>query len=387
MTSPSSPIVRVTGDLESGNVVVHDDGDPRAIRLGLRPDENAPDFRQWFHFRVDGARGRELGFQLDVEDATYADAFQGYDVCTSYDLERWFRTPTTLVDDVLRFELEPAHDRVYFAYFAPYGEARRHQVLQHAARSGLARVASLGRTVLDRSIHVVTVGEPDPVHWPDKRTIWVVARQHPGESMAEWLAEGLLGKLLDPKDPIAQMLREHTVIHVVANANPDGSALGNMRANAAGEDLNRAWLDPDEAHSPEVLAIRSAMLATGCDLFLDVHGDERNPFCFLAGCEGNPGYDERLSALEECFEQALVRDDDDFQDEYGYVRDEPGGGDLRTAGNWAGQTFECLSYTLEMPFKDAANRPDPESGWSPDRAKRLGAAVVEAIAEVVDVLR
>jgi len=177
------------------------------------------------------------------------------------------------------------------------------------------------------------------------------------------------------------------VIHVVPNANPDGSALGNQRANAAGENLNRAWLEPDEARSPEVLAIRSAMLATGCDLFLDVHGDERNPYCFLAGCEGNPGYDDRLSALEECFEQALVRDDDDFQDEYGYERDEPGGGDLRTAGNWVGQTFECLSYTLEMPFKDAANRPDPEAGWSPDRARRLGAAVVEAIAEVVDVLR
>lgn len=32
--------------------------------------------------------------------------------------------------------------------------------------------------------------------------------------------------------------------------------------------------------------------------------------------------------------------------------------------------------TLEMPFKDNANRPDAEFGWSPERCRALGGAVL-----------
>jgi murein tripeptide amidase MpaA len=169
--------------------------------------------------------------------------------------------------------------------------------------------------------------------------------------------------------------------------NPDGSVHGNLRANAAGMNLNRAWLAPDAAESPEVLCVRARMIETGVDCFLDIHGDERNPYCFLAGCEGNPGYSERLRFLENLFEQAQCASNSDFQDEYGYDRDEPGGGDLRIAGNWVGQQFDCLSYTLEMPFKDNANAPDEVSGWSPERSMHLGASTLESLRACLDVLR
>lgn len=33
--------------------------------------------------------------------------------------------------------------------------------------------------------------------------MWIVARQHPGESMAEWWCEGLLKRLVDPHDALA----------------------------------------------------------------------------------------------------------------------------------------------------------------------------------------
>jgi hypothetical protein len=43
--------------------------------------------------------------------------------------------------------------------------------------------------------------------------------------------------------------------------------------------------------------------------------------------------------------------------------------------------------TLEMPFKDNANAPDPRYGWSPDRCRRLGAAGLDALWAVVADLR
>lgn len=44
-----------------------------------------------------------------------------------------------------------------------------------------------------------------PPHGSGPR-IWVTARQHPGETMASWFAEGLLERLTDPHDPVARSL-------------------------------------------------------------------------------------------------------------------------------------------------------------------------------------
>ena len=42
--------------------------------------------------------------------------------------------------------------------------------------------------------------------------------------------------------------------------------------------------------------------------------------------------------------------------------------------------------TLEQPFKDTANIPHPD-GWSPERARRLGHAQLDALLAVIDNLR
>jgi murein tripeptide amidase MpaA len=274
-------------------------------------------------------------------------------------------------------------DTCFYAYFAPYPLERHASLIRRAARLPGVQAEVLGRSVEGRDVTLLRFGEPEP----HKLRIWVIARQHPGETMAEWFAEGLVERLGNEDDGVARILLDRAVVHVVPSMNPDGGVHGNLRANAAGMNLNRAWRDPDPERSPEVLCVRARMLETGVDLFLDVHGDERNPYCFLAGCEGNPGYSERLRFLENLFERSLCAANADFQDVYGYERDEPGGGDLRTAGNWVGEQFDCLSYTLEMPFKDNANAPDEVSGWSPERSMHLGASTLESIAACLDALR
>jgi murein tripeptide amidase MpaA len=366
--------VRVTSDFESGSgEVLSIDG--KAAEIALCHDTGA-EFRQWFHLRVDDAPiGKPCVLRIvNAGDATYPDAWSGYHACASYDGETWFRVPTAFEDGVLAIEHAPERSSIAYAYFAPYIDVRRAR-LRDRARAAGARVERLGASVEGRAVFRIVLGT-EATGTP---TIWIIARQHPGETMAEWLVEGLVDRLLDAADPVARELLSRATFHVVPCMNPDGSALGNLRANAAGVNLNRAWLEPSPEESPEVLCVREAMEESGVDLFLDVHGDERNPFCFLAGCEGNPSYSERLRFLENTFEQALCALDDDFQDEYGYERDEPGGGDLRTAGNWVGERFDCLSFVLEMPFKDVFDRPDPERGWSPERCQLLGRAVLEAI--------
>jgi len=49
----------------------------------------------------------------------------------------------------------------------------------------------------------------------NKRVIWMVARQHPGEAMAEWFVEGFLDRLTDPHDGASMRVLEHAVFYVV----------------------------------------------------------------------------------------------------------------------------------------------------------------------------
>lgn len=48
-----------------------------------------------------------------------------------------------------------------------------------------------------------------------KRVVWMVARQHPGEAMAEWFVEGFLNRLTDPHDAAAMRVLENAVFYVV----------------------------------------------------------------------------------------------------------------------------------------------------------------------------
>ena len=77
----------------------------------------------------------------------------------------------------------------------------------------------------------------------------------------------------------------------------------------------------------------------------------------------------------------------DFQDEHGYPKTAPGQANLAIAKSYVGETFGCLSYTLEMPFKDNINLPDDDFGWNGQRSLRLGEAILSAILAVCPQLR
>ena len=169
--------------------------------------------------------------------------------------------------------------------------------------------------------------------------------------------------------------------------NPDGSVLGNLRTNAAGANLNREWQQPSLETSPEVYYVREKMHEIGVDLFLDIHGDESIPYIFVAGTEGVPTYSARIADLETRFKNAFEAASPDFQDEQGYPKDAAGQANLDMATAYIGNTFQCLAYTLEMPFKDNNNIPDDDFGWNGQRSLRLGEAVLSAILNVVPDLR
>ncbi|MCG9059991.1 hypothetical protein LH452_13890 [Laribacter hongkongensis] len=353
------------------------------IQLRLRPD-NAAGFAQWFHFRLQGVAYQPCVLRiLNACDAAYPEGWDDYQACASYDRSNWFRVPTRYENGELVIEHTPLSNSVYYAYFEPYSHERHLDLIGEAQGSGLCQLDDLGSTLDGRDINLLTVGN----QVASDLKVWLIARQHPGETMAEWFVDGFLRRLLDWQDPLSRALLEHATFYIVPNMNPDGGVRGNLRTNAAGANLNREWLAPSAERSPEVLCVRQKMQETGVDLFLDIHGDEAIPYVFVAGTEGVPGYGERIAALEARFKETLALASPDFQDTHGYDKDVPGEANLSLATNWVGHTFGCLAFTLEMPFKDNDNLPDDDYGWSSQRSIRLGEAMLNPVYAVLNRLR
>lgn len=375
--------MKISSKFDGGNIEVVELKGPEHIHLKIRNDSNA-EFKQWFYFRLQGAENQACHIQiLNAGEASYQDGWKDYQAVASYDREEWFRVPTRFENGVLHIEHTPDFNDVYYAYFTPYSYERHLDLLAFAQQSPMCKVEDLGSTVEGRDISLLTVGEADK----SKLKLWIIARQHSGETMAQWFIEGLLNRLLDPADAIARTLLQKAVLYIVPNMNIDGTVKGNLRANAAGMDLNRQWQNASPDKSPEVYYVREKMQETGVDFFLDAHGDEGLPYVFLAGCEGIPSYDKRRQALEEKFKAAFIQANPDIQDQYGYVKDKPGQANLALATQSIGEKFHCLAYTLEMPFKDNKNLPDVEYGWSSLRSAKLGESALEAILALLADLR
>lgn len=375
--------MRISANFDGGNIQVVNLDNKDDIQLAIRPDAGG-EFYQWFNFRFEGEVGNQYTLNIiNAGTASYPKGWQDYQAVASYDRQHWFRVPTQYQDGILSIQLELECDAIQIAYFAPYSYERHLDLLSSAQLHPDVTLEHLGLTLDGRDITLMKVGNGDAA----KRNIWITARQHPGETMAEWLVEGLVNRLLDNDCPTAKALLDKANFYIVANMNPDGSVRGHLRTNAIGINLNREWQNPSLEKSPEVYHVVNKMQQTGVDLFYDVHGDEGLPYVFLAGCEGVPAYNDRLAQLQADFSQALVLASADFQTEFGYAKDEPGQANLTVASNWVAQTFECLSNTLEMPFKDNNNLADPFVGWSPERSSYLGEASLIAMLAVVDKLR
>lgn len=347
------------------------------LRLAIRPDVGDKHM-QWFHFRVTGAKDRRLSWRLtNASKASYPRGWNGYAACASYDREHWFRVPTRYEGGELIVEHAVTHDAVWYAYFAPYGEERHQRLLGAMQQRPGVALRSLGKTLDGRSMDLLTFGNPEGP------PCWIIAQQHPGETMAEHLVEGLLDRLLDPSDALAASLLAEARFFVVPNMNPDGSARGHLRTNAAGTNLNRAWAEPSMEASPEVFLVREAMDAHGCRFCLDVHGDEALPYNFIAGADGVAELPKTIHELRHRYEEVLETACPAFQREHGYPKAAPGEANLKMATNQTAKRFGALSMTLEQPFKDDANHPDPEVGWSPAKCRTLGRAQLDALAAVL----
>ncbi len=373
-------MIEIISDFDHGNIHCVDASDPSNIQLEIKPDGKA-DFFQWFNFRVEGAADQPLTMTIrNVHRSSYINGWKNYQAVASYDGEAWFRVDTVFDGETLTINHTPDNNAVHYAYFAAYPTTRYRDFVGDVKASGMLDHAVIGETLDGQSIDYFKTGEGD-------RQFWIIARQHPGETMGSWWMEGFLTALTEESNETARALRAKATLHIIPCMNLDGSKRGHLRTNAAGIDLNRAWQNTTMDKSPEVCLVREKMRETGVQFFLDVHGDEAIANNFLDSAINIPSWDHTHAARFDRFSSLLLEESKDFQTEEGYPAPAPGKANLDVANNYVAETWGCLSMTLEMPFKDASVNPEPAQGWSPERCRNFAREHLTVMAQIADILR
>lgn len=195
-------------------------------------------------------------------------------VVISEDGRQWKSVPTlTLPENRIQMQIEMPGPQLYVARVEPYRLSDLDRLIADIRKHPLVEVAPIGKTVQGRELEIIRVGD---IAAP--RRVFVRARSHPWESGGNWVAEGLIRRLLKDDEP-ARAFRKRYCVYVMPIANKDGVARGMTRFNLRGMDLNRNWdkpADPDLA--PENLALEqwlAQMIRDGRrpDLALELHND------------------------------------------------------------------------------------------------------------------
>jgi murein tripeptide amidase MpaA len=238
--------LRISSNFDSGAIEVLSLDKPDDIRLRLRADQGVGGdaaFRQWFHFRLHGAAGQAVRLVFEnAAEAAYPDGWPDYRCVASYDRRNWFRIRETRYENG---QLDcRTHARAQQHLLTPTSSPIPTSATWICSAAWKCRPTPRSAIWVPPWTGVIWISSPSAARRRARFPIWIIARQHPGESMAEWFVEGLLERLLDGADPVARRIREKAVLYIVPNMNPDGAIRGNLRTNAAGANLNREWREP-----------------------------------------------------------------------------------------------------------------------------------------------
>jgi hypothetical protein len=298
-----------------GKVEMLADGRLRCHVVGQTDERGRNRQASWYFFRMDGVKHRDVTLLLtnfvgEYNDKPGACAMNADTIPVfSADGERWQHFNAMAWDNERKeatLKFRPEQDTIWVAHVPPYTTTRLQRLLTEAQRHPAARVEVIGRTVEGRDLHLVTVREPR-VPDGEKRSVWLIARQHAWETGTSFVMEGAL-RFIMSAEPKASQLRRRVIFKLVPMMDPDGCANGRVRFNANGFDVNRHWdvVDPRDPQfarrMPEIWSVKGVIFdwvdsGRAVDLMLNLHNTESTEY--LQAQVDDPGVLGRLQSFSD----------------------------------------------------------------------------------------
>jgi hypothetical protein len=307
----------------------------------------------WFHFAVEGVTLPALRCDLVNADECFGPRRDWANVrpVFSADGRNWER--------LVRAEyVEETPDLGYFsftvpivgpstqvAYCYPYTTEDLRRALNSVPdRRGLL-VDELCRSSEDRTVAYLRFGN----HTDPERNVWILARQHAGETPASYVVEGLIQWFCRLDPPVLESLAD-TAFHLVPMVDVDGVVHGRYGKDQRPVDYNRDWREHPTL--PEIKALVAAMretqdrasLAVVVDIHAPHHGDAE---CYLFGSDFE--HAPAVSAMQSRFVKRLAAvspESVDFREDAVRGNPNPPG----SAREFLRQAFDVPVLTLEVSY-------------------------------------
>ena len=289
--SASATEIRVVANFEGGSVGKVEQVSPTHLRCGVK-GQSDQDHRNrqanWYYFELINLPHQpvtvdlvDLAGEYNYKGPVYAVA-KGVRPVYSFDNIHWQNFTDAQVswderEPHLTLRFTPEGGRVWIAHVQPYTNKNLTALLGDFSRNPYLQVQNVGHTVGGREMPLLTITNPQTPE-KDKKTIWLMFRQHAWETGSSWACDGAVRFLLS-EDAQAAQIRNRVIYKIFPMADPDGVAHGGVRFNVNGYDLNRNWDTPNAKTMPEIWGQRQAVLnwvdaGHHVDLFISLHNDE-----------------------------------------------------------------------------------------------------------------
>ncbi len=219
------------------------------------------------HFLVHARPGSNLTFEfLNLDNVWNGQpgsvAGELKTMAISPDGRTWKTVPTdSLPGNRVQLRVAMPGPALYVARIEPYRLSDLERLLGSIRTHPRVRITPIGKTVAGRNLEIVRIGDSSAPY-----RVFIRARAHPWESGSNWVAQGLVQRLLKDDDAARRFLRVYNV-SLLPMGNKDGVARGGTRFNLRGKDLNRNWDKPaDPELNPENAALEKwleAEIASG----------------------------------------------------------------------------------------------------------------------------
>ena len=263
---------------EAGGIAFSTDFESaRASNLHLTPDSVVtfsipadPDDSEylWFNFRVIGASDKPLEFLIEnASDAHQTGerwnitrpvfSSDGIHWTRAADVSyaREFGLKNPLGTMRYRFWAPFTAETLQVAYSYPYPLSQLELFLNSLQDDPRCAVGQLGLSEDGRGIPELRLAAlASSAGYKEK--IWVICREHPGETPASYVCEGFIKALLEC--PAGKRLLDHFEFTIIPMLNVDGVTRGHYYRNTRGVNLARDWVS---FASAEVRALNAALEA------------------------------------------------------------------------------------------------------------------------------
>lgn len=247
------------------------------IKKDPYPKNTRKKYQNWYYFQVNNVKGKKCKFI--IENLVNIDNdWKGHNVVYTYNHECFYRHPTKFNEkrNYISWEFKPKKNKIWFSYYIPYSRKRVYDLNHKLSKRKNVSKIILGKSSLNNKIELLRFGK-------GLKHIFMIARQHPGETIGSWMLEGFLKSLFSTSlKKQSNILFNKFTFHIISMVNPDGVELGHWYTQKHGHNCNREWM---KKTCPEVKMIYKYMKQyKGC-LYFDFHGDEGCKKHFFTTCD------------------------------------------------------------------------------------------------------